>query len=41
MSGVEARIAARVEQDYLNDRYAKARAEIERNRLIENGQSGA
>jgi hypothetical protein len=41
MSGVEARIAARVEQDYLDERYAKARAEIERNRLIENGQSGA
>lgn len=41
MSGVEARIAARVEQDYLNERYAAARAEIERNRLIENGQSGA
>ncbi|MCK0149788.1 hypothetical protein MWU54_07130 [Marivita sp. S6314] len=41
MSGVEARIAAKAEQDQLDARYAKARAEIERNRLIENGQSGA
>jgi len=41
MSGVEARTAARVEQDYLDKRYAAARSDIERNRLIENGQSGA
>lgn len=41
MSGVEARIMAKAEQDQLNARYAQARAEIERSRLIENGQSGA
>ncbi|MFP7674047.1 hypothetical protein ACG74X_11905 [Marivita sp. S0852] len=41
MSGVEDRMAAKEEQDQLNARYAEARAEIERNRLIENGQSGA
>ena len=41
MSGVEARIAAREEQEQLDARYAAARAEIERSRKIENGQSGA
>jgi len=41
MSGVEARMAAKVESDYLEERYAAARADLERNRMIENGQSGA
>lgn len=41
MSGMDARMAAKQEQETLNARYAEARAEIERNRLIENGQSGA
>ena len=41
MSGVEARIAAKAEQDELDARYARARAEIERSRMIENGQAGA
>lgn len=41
MSGVDARVFAREEQTMLDTRYAEARAEIERNRLIENGQSGA
>lgn len=37
MSGMEARVAAKTEQSMLDKRYAEARAEIERNRLIENG----
>ena len=41
MSGMEARVAAKTEQSMLDKRYAEARAEIECNRLIENGQSGA
>lgn len=41
MSGMDVRVAAKVEQQMLDKRYAEARAEIERNRLIENGQSGA
>ncbi|WP_439521183.1 hypothetical protein [Marivita sp.] len=41
MSGLDARAAAKTEQQSLDARYAEARAEIERNRLIENGQSGA
>ncbi|OSQ46989.1 hypothetical protein [Marivita geojedonensis] len=41
MSGVDARVFAREEQTMLDTRYAEARSEIERNRLIENGQSGA
>lgn len=41
MSGVDARVFAKEEQTMLDTRYAEARAEIERNRLIENGQSGA
>jgi hypothetical protein len=41
MSGMDARMAAKEEQQSLDARYAEARAEIERNRLIENGQSGA
>lgn len=41
MSGMDERAAAKTEQEALNKRYAEARASIERNRLIENGQSGA
>ena len=41
MSGVEARMAAKTEQEALDARYAEARAEVERNQLIEKGQSGA
>ncbi|WP_439123302.1 hypothetical protein [Marivita sp.] len=41
MSGMDARVAAKTEQQALEKRYAEARADIERNRLIENGQSGA
>lgn len=41
MSGVEARMAAKEERDYLDQRYAKARAEIERSRQIETGQAAA
>jgi hypothetical protein len=32
---------AKEEREWLDARYAKARAEIERQRLIESGQSGA
>lgn len=41
MSGVAARMSAKAEQDKLDARYAAARADIERGRLIESGQSGA
>ncbi len=41
MSGMDVRVAAKSEQQMLDKRYAEARADIERNRLIENGQSGA
>ncbi|SHG81250.1 hypothetical protein [Marivita hallyeonensis] len=41
MSGVEARSAAKAEQDEFEARYVKARAELERSRMIENGQAGA
>ena len=41
MSGVDERLAAKDEQQFLETRYSEARAEIERNQLIENGQSGA
>lgn len=41
MSGVEERMAAKDEQAMLNERYLAARADLERSRLIENGQSGA
>jgi NAD(P)H-nitrite reductase large subunit len=41
MSGVEERVAAKDEQQFLETRYKEARADIERKRLIENGQSGA
>jgi len=41
MSGVDARLAAKDEQEYLDARYKQARADLERQRLIENGQSGA
>jgi hypothetical protein len=41
MSGMEVRVAAKTEQKMLDQRYAEARADLERNRLIENGQSGA
>lgn len=41
MSGMDVRVAAIAEQQMLDKRYAESRADIERNRLIENGQSGA
>ncbi len=41
MSGVEARIAAKTEQEQLEARYQAARADIERSREVENGQAGA
>ena len=41
MSGMDARMSAKTEQQALDKRYAEARADIERNRLIEKGQSGA
>ncbi|MGJ8602753.1 MAG: hypothetical protein ACSHXH_01410 [Marivita sp.] len=41
MSGLDARVAAKMEQQTLDARYAAARADIERSRLIENGQAGA
>lgn len=41
MSGMEVRVAAKTEQKMLDQRYAEARADLERNRLIESGQSGA
>lgn len=41
MSGVDARLAAKDEQELLDARYKAARADIERQRLIESGQAGA
>jgi predicted NBD/HSP70 family sugar kinase len=41
MSGMDVRVAAKTEQKMLDQRYAEARADLERSRLIENGQSGA
>jgi hypothetical protein len=41
MSWADVRGGAKVEQDVLEARYIRARSEIERSRLIENGQSGA
>ncbi|WP_292285125.1 hypothetical protein [Marivita sp.] len=41
MSGMDARVSAKEKKQMLEDRYQAARAELDRSREIENGQSGA
>ncbi len=41
MSGMDARVSAKEKQQMLEDRYQAARANIDRRRQIEDGQSGA